>query len=45
MAEAKLDVDHDFAGAADGVRRLMFIEKFIKELEATGDATLASPAT
>jgi molecular chaperone HscB len=43
--EAKLDVDHDFAGAADGVRRLMFIEKFIKELEATGDATLASPAT
>jgi molecular chaperone HscB len=42
--ETQLDVDHDFTGAADGVRRLMFIEKFIKELEATGNATLASPA-
>jgi molecular chaperone HscB len=43
--ESKLDLEHDFTGAADGVRRLMFVEKFIKELEATGDETLASPAT
>ena len=42
--ESALDVEHDFAGAADGVRRLMFIEKFIKELEATGDDPHASPA-
>ena len=42
--ETQLDVDRDFAGAADGVRRMMFIEKFIQELEATGDATLAAPA-
>ena len=40
--ESALDVEHDFAGAADGVRRLMFIEKFIKELEATGDDPHAS---
>ena len=42
--ESKLDVEHDFAGAAEGVRRIMFIEKFIKELEAAGDDALASPA-
>jgi len=42
--EARIDVEHDFSSAADGVRRLMFIEKFIKELEA-GDDSLASPAT
>jgi molecular chaperone HscB len=43
--ETKLDAEHDFNGAADGVRRLMFVEKFVKELEATRDETLASPAT
>jgi molecular chaperone HscB len=43
--ESKLDQEHDFTGAADGVRRVMFIEKFIKELEATGDDAGASPAT
>ncbi len=37
--EAKLDVEHDFAGGAEGVRRLMFIEKFIKELEGAGEET------
>jgi molecular chaperone HscB len=42
--ESKLDVEHDFVGAADGVRRMMFVEKFIKELEAAGDDALASPA-
>ena len=43
--ESKIDVEHDFAGAADGVRRLMFIEKFLNELEAVGEEPLASPAT
>ena len=43
--ESKLDVEHDFAGAADGVRRLMFIEKFIKELDAAGEDAGASPAS
>jgi len=42
--ESKLDVEHDFGGAADGVRRLMFIDKFIKELEAAGDEPRASRA-
>jgi molecular chaperone HscB len=42
--ESKLDVEHDFAGAADGVRRVMFIDKFIKELEATGEEPRASRA-
>lgn len=43
--ESKLDQEHDFAGAADGVRRLMFIEKFIKELEAASGDERAAPAT
>jgi len=43
--ESRLDVERDFTGAAEGVRRLMFIEKFIKELEAAGDESLASPAS
>jgi len=43
--ESKIDVEHDFVGAADSVRRLMFIEKFIKELEATGEEPHASPAS
>ncbi len=43
--ESKLDVEHDFAGAADGVRRVMFIDKFLKELEAEGAEPHASPAT
>ena len=42
--ESRIDVEHDFSSAADGVRRLMFIEKFVKELEA-GDDSHASPAT
>ena len=42
--ESKLDAEHDFAGAADGVRRVMFIEKFVKELEAAGDDAFAAPA-
>lgn len=42
--ESKLDVEHDFKSAADGVQRIMFIEKFIKELEAANDDTSASPA-
>jgi len=41
--ESKIDVEHDFGGAVDGVRRLMFIEKFIKELEAAGEDARASP--
>ena len=41
--ETKIDAEHDFAGAAENVRRLMFIEKFIKELEATGEDGRASP--
>jgi molecular chaperone HscB len=43
--ESKIDVEHDFVGAADSVRRLMFIEKFIKDLEATGGESYASPAS
>lgn len=43
--EAKLDVEHDFAGAAAAVRRVMFIDKFIKELEVRGEEPQASPAT
>jgi len=43
--ESKIDVEHDFTGAADSVQRLMFIEKFIKELEATGEDPRALPAT
>jgi molecular chaperone HscB len=43
--ESKIDVEHDFAAAADHVRRLMFIEKFIKELEATAEAEQTSPAS
>ena len=42
--ESRLDVEHDFAGAAEGVRRMMFIEKLVKELEAAGEETHASPA-
>jgi molecular chaperone HscB len=42
--ESRLDVEHDFAGAAEGVRRIMFIEKFVKELEAAGDDAFAVPA-
>ncbi len=41
---ARLDVDHDFNGAAEGVRRLMFIDKFIQELESGGEAAVASAA-
>jgi molecular chaperone HscB len=43
--ESKIDVEHDFVGAADAVRRLMFIEKFIKELEATAEADPPSPSS
>ncbi|HEX4584108.1 MAG TPA: Fe-S protein assembly co-chaperone HscB [Burkholderiaceae bacterium] len=43
--ESKIDAEHDFAAAADAVRRLMFVEKFIKELETSGDDVRASPAT
>jgi molecular chaperone HscB len=43
--ESKIDIERDFVGAADSVRRLMFIEKFIKELEATGEEPHASPAS
>jgi molecular chaperone HscB len=43
--ESKIDAEHDFAEAAEGVRRLMFVEKFIKELETSGDDVRASPAT
>jgi molecular chaperone HscB len=43
--ESKIDVEHDFAAAAAGVRRLMFIEKFIKELEAAGEDPRASAVT
>jgi molecular chaperone HscB len=44
--QSKIDEERDFAGAADSVRRLMFIEKFIKELEATAetDPPSLSPA-
>jgi molecular chaperone HscB len=42
--EANIDVEHDFAAAADGVRRMMFVEKFIKDLEASVDDPSASPA-
>lgn len=42
--EAKLDVEHDFAGGAESVRRIMFIEKFVKELQAAGDDAFAAPA-
>jgi molecular chaperone HscB len=43
--ETKIDAEHDFAGAADGVRRLMFVEKFIRELETAGEDAPASPAS
>lgn len=41
--ESKVDAERDFAAAADSVRRLMFIDKFIKELEATAEADPPSP--
>jgi molecular chaperone HscB len=43
--ESKIDAERDFAAAAEGVHRLMFVEKFIKELETAGDDVRASPAT
>ena len=43
--ESKIDEERDFAAAAEGVHRLMFVEKFIKELETAGDDVRASPAT
>jgi molecular chaperone HscB len=36
--ESKIDAERDFVAAADSVRRLMFIEKFITQLEAVADA-------
>jgi molecular chaperone HscB len=41
--QSKIDEERDFRGAAEGVRRLMFIEKFVSELEATSEADLPSP--
>ena len=43
--ESKLDIEHDFSAAAGAVRRVMFIDKFIKELEASGAEQQAAPAT
>ncbi|HEX4598824.1 MAG TPA: Fe-S protein assembly co-chaperone HscB [Burkholderiaceae bacterium] len=43
--ESKIDLEHDFVGAADAVRRLMFVDKFIKELEASGEAAQPSTAS
>jgi len=40
----RLDVERDFAAAADAVRRLMFIEKFLDELEAAGTPDVSRPA-
>ena len=40
---SKIDEERDFVGAADSVRRLMFIEKFVKELEATSEPDPPSP--
>jgi molecular chaperone HscB len=42
--ETRLDVEHDFAGGAESVRRIMFIEKFVNELQAAGDDAFAAPA-
>jgi molecular chaperone HscB len=36
--EDRLDTRRDYAGAADGVRRLMFIDKFLQELASAGEA-------
>ena len=35
--QARIDIDRDFAGAAASVRRLMFIEKFLRELAQFGE--------
>jgi len=42
--EQKLDRERDFQGAADAVRRLMFIEKFLSELGAVREADPATRA-
>jgi molecular chaperone HscB len=41
--ESKIDEERDFRGAADSVQRLMFIEKFVKELDAASEAVPALP--
>jgi molecular chaperone HscB len=41
--ESKIDEERDFRGAADSVQRLMFIEKFVKELQATSETDPPSP--
>jgi molecular chaperone HscB len=43
--QSKIDEERDFGGAADRVRRLMFIEKFVKELEAASESEPPSPAS
>jgi molecular chaperone HscB len=42
--EDRLDARKDYAGAADGVRRLMFIEKFLRELAVAGEPGHAGQA-
>jgi molecular chaperone HscB len=42
--QVRLDGRKDYTGAADGVRRLMFIEKFLLELAQADEAGQADPA-
>lgn len=40
----KLDVERDYAGAADAIRRLQFIDNFLAQLEPAGDSHEAAAA-
>jgi len=43
--EFRLDAQGDYEGAAEGVRRLMFIEKFLLELRSAGESRHADEAS
>ena len=43
--ESRLDAQGDYEGAAEGVRRLMFIEKFLLELRSAGESRHADEAS
>jgi molecular chaperone HscB len=40
----RLDVERDFAGAVDGIRRLQFVDNFLAQLEPAGDSHEAAEA-
>jgi molecular chaperone HscB len=40
----RLDDERDFAGAASGVRRLMFVDNFLSQIGGAGESRPAAPA-